>query len=226
MRETGDIGLLPATTRGGQCPYDRVRAEGYDLELLYTLAEMTLTVSQKDIPYLAEIASSGLEDEFKFWAAVNLGVLARRGVEATVPALRKLLSVKDNMVTQEAAAALCYTSAIDEGFAFLLTTPKETIALEMLALDPDMRGKFPAEIIAMLQAASDKYEAVERDSMPMMNSGINQRKVLVNLGLLPADEMYGPAVYKVGLKVNKHRRPLRPVPSPSRADDEIDNNQE
>ena len=94
----------------------------------------------------------------------------------------------------------------------LLTRPRETIALEMLALDAGMRDKFPAAIIDMLREASDRYEEVERTSMPMQNSGINQRKVLVNLGLIPADEMYGPHVYEIGLEVNRRRRPLIPRP--------------
>ncbi|MBQ7195471.1 MAG: sulfatase [Bacteroidales bacterium] len=226
LRESTDIGLLPVTTRGGQSPYERVRAEGYDLELLYRLAELTLNVSEKDIPFLEQIVSSSCENEFKFWVAVNLGVLARRGVEATVPALRALLSVQDNMVTQEAAAALCYTSALDEGFAFLLGTPRETMALEMLSLDPAMRDKFPQAVIDMLRVSSDKFETIKFDAMPMMNSGINQRKVLVNLGLIPADEMYGPNVYKIGVGVNKTRRKLKPTPNPVAGPDDEDNNQE
>lgn len=212
IRDTKDIGFLPITTRNGKSPYSRVRVEGYDLELLYKLTDMTLSVTEDDIPLLSEIADSDRPDEFKFWAAVNLGVLARNGSEKTLPSLRKLLSVKDEMIQQESAAALCYTSAIDEGFSFLLTHPDQTAALEMLSLEEQIRDKFPTAIIDMLLDKSTQFEEKEMTSMPGQKDGINHRKVLVNLGLLKADEMYGPNVYDIGLKVNTVRRKFNALP--------------
>lgn len=211
IRTTMDAGFIPVTLRKGISPYERMRE--IDSEKLFSLCEMTARVKPSDVPYLQSVATGEEPAEMKFWAAVNLGVLARQGCEETVPALRALLSSEDNMTSQEAAAALCYTSASEEGWAFLLTRPKETIALEMLSLDPLMRERFPAAVVDMLQEASGKYESRHSTSMPGQSDGINQRKVLVNLGLIPAPDMYGPDVYQTGLTVNRTRRSLKPTPN-------------
>lgn len=212
IRSTMDAGFIPITLRKGISPYERMRA--IDSEALYSLCELTAAVKPSDLPRLEEIVSGDYPDELKFWAAVNLGILARQGCEETVSSLRTLLSSQDNMTCQEAAAALCYTSAGEqEGWAFLLTRPGETIALEMLSLDPQMRERFPAAVIDMLQKASAAYDERHSPAMPGQNEGINQRKVLVNLGLIPSQDMYGPDVYEAGLKVNRSRRALKPTPN-------------
>ena len=43
-------------------------------------------------------------------------------------------------------------------------------------------------------------------------AGVNARKVLVNLGLINAMDLYGPNVHKAGEAVNKKVRALKPVP--------------
>jgi len=212
IKSTKDIGFLPATTRKGNSPYNRVRSAKYDLDLLYKLANLTLNVTEDDIPMLEEIVNSDRPDEFKYWAAVNLGVLARNGSKKVITALRALCSCEDEMVLQETGAALCYTKAIKEGFSLLLSHPDQTSGLEMLSLDKKLKKKFPKAIINMLKQKSAEYEAKDRDSMPGQNDGINHRKVLVNLGYLKADEMYGTKVYDAGLKVNEERRKFNALP--------------
>jgi len=210
IRSTMDAGLIPITLRSGTNPHERMRE--LDSEKLFSLCELTATVSEKDLPMLEAIATGAEEPEYKFWAAVNLGVLTRQGCEGAIPALKALLCCEDSMTAQEAAAALCYTSAKDEAFVFLLTRPKETIALEMLSLDPQIKNLFPEDIIKILQKSSGAYERKASADMPKGQEGINQRKVLVNLGLLKSEDLYGPNVYEAGLEVNRNRRPLNPKP--------------
>ena len=48
--------------------------------------------------------------------------------------------------------------------------------------------------------------------MPGAGDGITHRKILANLGLIEADQIYGPHVYDIGVNVNKKRRQLKPTP--------------
>lgn len=215
IRKSTDIGFLPVNARQGNViPYDRVRQPGYDLERLYALAELTATVGQADIPYLKGILKSGAEDEFKFWATVNLAVLAERGALTTdgLDELTRMLESGDPMIAQEAAFALCHTSKSKAGFDYLALHPELTSALESLSLDPEMKDKFPKNVMDMLYRESARFEAIPRNRMPNAGDGICARKVLVNLGIIPPEDMYGSHVYEIGLKVNKTRRHPKPLP--------------
>ncbi len=214
LRKSKDIGLLPLTCRKGDVPYDRVRSKGYDLEELYTLAEMTASVSAGDIPHLKEVLAGDMADEFKFWAAVNMAALAIKG-ELTdgTEELKKILENENYMVAQEAALALCYTKEKAAGWQWFIINPAYTASLEVMSLAPEMKGEFPAQVIENLTAVSRRFEAKKRNRMPGGNDGVNERKVLVNLGLLKAEELYGPHVYEAGLSINRARRKLVPKPS-------------
>lgn len=215
IRKTKDIGFLPVTARTGkEAPYDMVRKPGYDLELLYRLAEMTATVSEKDIPYLKSILSSGLGKEFKYWATVNMSVLARRHeLKDGMEELKQVMYGSDYLAAQEAAYALCHTDERETAFAFMAKTPQTVPALEVLSLEPDMKKAFPDFLIDSLEKVSMRYEAIKRRKMPNAHDGIGERKVLVNLGLMDAKDMYGPGVYETGLKINKMIRPAKPLPN-------------
>ena len=213
IRNTGDLGLLPMTARQEGSPYEKVRAEGYDLEKLYSLAEMTACVTADDIPYLKSVINGSGGSEFKFWATVNMAVLAAKGeLSDGLEELGKMLAGEDYLAAQEAAFALCHTEMKDVAFREMSRNRKLTPALEVLSIDPETRTEFPDYVISSLAQASEAYLQKERKKMPGAGDGIGERKVLVNLGLIPAEDLYGPKVYKTGLKTNKMTRPLRPLP--------------
>ena len=214
IRKTKDIGFLPLTARTGkEAPYDRVRKPGYDLEKLYSLAELTATVSAKDIPYLEEILNSDDAPEFKYWATVNLAVLASRSdLDGGYEALEKMMYGDDYLIAQEAAYALCHTERRDIAFEFMAKNPEITPALEVLSLEPEIRDRFPESVIRKLESVSDEFARKERKKMPGAHDGVGERKVLVNIGRIPAKDLYGPNVYKIGLKTNSMKRPLKPEP--------------
>ena len=215
LRSSMDIGLLPVTAREGEAPYDRVRKEGYDNELFYSLAELTATVTAGDISHLISIINGIHPQDMKFWAVVNLAVLSREGrlPSEALSALESMLSCGDYMTEQEAAYALCHTSRPEAGIDYLAAHPEMTSALELLALEPDMRFCFNDKVMSMLNAESQAYEAKKwNNKMPNGGAGINARKVLINLGFINAMDLYGPNVHKAGEAVNKKVRALKPVP--------------
>ncbi len=214
LRSSMDIGILPLTVRSEGIPYERVRKAGYDIELLYKLAELTATVSGKDIPLLTSILIGAEPSEFKFWATVNLAWLSRMGEldDAAIQALTGMLSYGDYMVEQEAAYALCHSKSPEAGIKYLASHPEMTSSLENLALEPDMRFCFTDEVMTMLWKKSDEYVAKKWTKMPSGHNGVDARKVLVNLGFIDAMDLYGPNVYNAGKDVNKKVRALKPTP--------------
>ena len=214
LRNSMDIGLLPVTAREGESPYLRVREKGYNLELLYRLAEMTATVSGKDIKELNSVLTSEQPSEMKFWATVAMAQLSLKETltKEAIDNLTDMLSCGDYMVEQEAAYALCHTIKSDKAISYLASHPEMTSTLECLSLEPEMKKCFTKDIMDMLWGRSKEYEVKERKSMPNGHARVDARKVLVNLGLIQADNLYGPNVYDAGISVNKKRRPLKPTP--------------
>ena len=213
IRQTGDLGFLPDFCREGRCPYDYARAEGYDIEKLYRLAEMTVCVSEDDLEELLGILSGDMPDEFKYWATVNLAVLAGQGKLSCGTELLEEMLEENEDIAQEAAYALCLTQDREAGFSYLAQHPENTTALEILSLEKEFRKSgFPRDVMEMLRTASWKYEQKDRKKMPNGNDGIGARKVLVNLGEIPADELYGDKIYEIGKRVNMIRKKTIPLP--------------
>ena len=214
MRESRDLGLIPITVRNSESPYSRVRKDGYDLEELYCLAELTAEVSADDVPYLVEVLTGSKPDEMKFWAIVALAQLATKESlpKNATDALSGMLSCGDYMIGQEAAYGLCHTQDYLVGMAYLAEHPEMTSALEVMSLEPQMHERFTEEVMDMLWKASKKFEDKPRTQMPGAGDGITHRKILANLGLIEADQIYGPHVYDIGVNVNKKRRQLKPTP--------------
>ncbi len=216
MRGTKDLGLFLRSTRGGEVSlYDRVRSEGYDLEGLYRLAELVATVSEKDIPMLTGLVASP-DPDTRFWAAVNFGQLARHGHLDKAPAeLVRLMDDTDGQIANEAVYAVCYTCDRKAAFDNLLRRKSNTPnVVEVLSMDKAMTALLPDEYKDMIRArAKAEGEAKAGASADETERNVANRKILVNWGELPAEELYGPNVYEAGLKVNKMRRPLIPTPA-------------
>ena len=174
---------------------------------------MTSSVSQADIPFLTRILNSNIETEFKYWAVVNLAVLSRKGLMNDTDALKalvKMLCCDDSTTAMEAAYALCHTSYSDYGYKYLVNDPEHTTILETLSLEQDI--EMPDYVIKMLLAESDKYLSRKNPQMPGAKDRLGHRKTLVNLGYIQADELYGPYIYETGLKVNRIRKKIKPLP--------------
>ena len=216
MRNTKDLGLFLRTTRGGNVPlYDRVRSDNYDLEALYKLAEMTATVSAKDLPKLTKLLASK-DPDTRFWATINMGQLARHGkLDKAPPELIRLMSDNDGQIANEAIHAVCYTSHRQAAFDNLLNRKSATpTVVEVLSTDKKMNALIPETYKEIIRArAKAEGEVKKSASAEETERNVSNRKILVNWGELPAEELYGPNVYEAGLKVNKMRRLLNPTPA-------------
>ena len=218
LRRTKDLGFFLKGQRLGKTPlYDDLRRENYDFEKLYNLVELTAKVSPKDLPFLTECLKSPRK-EIRYWAVVNIGELADKGVLKKAPeALLALLRTDDAEVASEAAYALCLLGRHKEAMRYLTNTDHSgrigaarITMLELLAIHPQADTFFTDEAIGLLH----KMAALDNDpsDQNMMQYPIAARKVLINLRQLPATALWGKRYYQEGLKVNLDRRKLIPTP--------------
>ena len=221
LRETKDLGFFLKEQRMADKPlYDRVRDEHYDFEKLYRLVELPAKVTPASLPYLTECLASP-QDEIRFWAVVNINQLAATGQIDRVPeAFAALLSSDNEEIASEAAYGMCRTGRAEEAMKYLTTAGKngrldghKLTILELLALDSGADGYFTKAIRQTLH----RIAGTDPRSTAVSETGegeyfIAVRKILVNLRELPATSLWGPQFYEEGVKVNKNRRPLVPVP--------------
>jgi hypothetical protein len=78
--------------------------------------------------------------------------------------------------------------------------------LECLSLDRNMRPVI-CRYLAELKNAAETLPRKENE-----DAGFMARGILVNLGLLDIDLLHGEEVYEEGVKLNKGRRKMRPLP--------------
>lgn len=128
LRRTKDLGFFLKGQRLGKTPlYDDLRRENYDFEKLYNLVELTAKVSPKDLPFLTECLKSPRK-EIRYWAVVNIGELADKGVLKKAPeALLALLRTDDAEVASEAAYALCLLGRHKEAMRYLTNTDHSAV---------------------------------------------------------------------------------------------------
>ena len=126
--------------------------------------------------------------------------------------LLQLLQDNNAYIATEAAYAVAYLGEKEKGIKRLLHPNKEGerkmgySLLECLSLDTDMKQsilKYSEE----LKNAAKTLPMKENEDCGFMANGI-----LVNLGLLNIDEMHGLNTYEEGLKLNKGRRAMKPLP--------------
>ena len=79
-------------------------------------------------------------------------------------------------------------------------------ALECLSLDPAMRPYIIKHVDNLKWAAENLTRKENEDA------GLMARGILVNLGQMDIDDLHGTDVYEEGLKLNKGRRKMRPLP--------------
>ena len=212
IRTTSDLGFFLPDTRQGRNLYEWVREEKFPLKALHRLAEAAGMGNIDNLDMFREAAGNVCPD-FRFWGAVGYAVLAREGlIEECPDELVRLIDDENPYVSAEAAYAVSYFGMQDKGIERLLNPVSEEdrkigySALECLSLDEDMRP-------FIMKYADNLIEAADR--LPMKeneDAGFMARGILVNLGLLDIDVLHGSETYEEGLKLNKGRRAMRPMP--------------
>lgn len=208
MRSTKDLGLFIYELRDLETPmHTTIRETNYDLEGLYEVAEMTANVSVNNIPELRRILKEG-DDAKSYWAVVNFAVLARRGDLKRAPSeLVAMLSSSIIEIAQESAYALYFTNKRDKALEFLAKDVKESSrVLEMLTFEDNMWTEIPESIRTELR------ELAQMECAPKQDHVVRARKILVNVGEIPAELLYSDDRYEDGLRINQNRRPLLPLP--------------
>ncbi len=228
MRSTKDLGLFPAELRSRETPiYTTVRESGYDLEALYSLAELTASVQPSDIPMLRETLA-GEDETMKYWAAVNCAVLARNGQMKSAPQeLIDMLTseVKDSVI--ESGYALYFTDARAKLYDHIARDVEGSFfLLELMSYSKGMWRDLPASIKSEIRkvgdlpcatitngASPDEILSGSNVKIKRQDNVVQARRILVNVGEIPAEQLYsGEAYYNAGLKVNRDRRAILPLP--------------
>lgn len=204
---TGDLGYLLPTQREKKNMYDYCHAQDYPLNQLHRLANLTCRVQASDLPEL-ETALTSAYQEIRFWGVVNIGQLAVNGKITTAPAgLINLLTDASLEVSAEAAYALCYLGESTAAMNYLMNVVRSKKSYsEAVAI---------METLALDERAGDFYTpAMITELKTYMTSGMSFpiRGILINLGEIPANELWDSSVYQEGLTVNQDRRSLTPVP--------------
>ena len=212
IRDTKDLGFFLPTSRTGHILYEQVRNESYPLNDLYDLVEAVGYADLNTLPILEKAIKSSIP-EFKFWGTVGFSILARNGLLKECPSLLSdLTNDSDPYIASEAAYAVCYAGQPLKGIARMTNPDNEDnrkigySALECLSLDADMRPHITPFIPALKDAAENLPRTANEDA------GLMARGILVNLGELDMELLHGPEAYDKGVKLNRGRRPMMPVP--------------
>ena len=211
IRSSRDLGFFLPDTRKGVNQYERVRQEKFPLERMHRLVEEAGKGDVRNLRLFEKAVSSPVPD-FRFWGVVGYAVLAREGKIEGTGNLKGLLNDENPYVAAEAAYALAYMGEQEMGIERLLNPREEDqrkigySVLECLSLDPQMRPYIMKYSDALTKAAETLPRKANEDA------GLMARGILVNLGLMDIDLLHGPEVYEEGLRLNRGRRKMRPLP--------------
>lgn len=212
IRQTKDLGFFLPSTRFTTNMYNFVRKVHYPLEQLYQIAEVAGTATTENIPYVEKMLTDKHSD-MRYWAAVGCAQLAHKGLMKTCPeSLMALLDDADPYVAAAAAYAVTYLGHPKEGIARLVNPKVEQYrkmgysCLESISLDKNMKAQI-MPFLADLKTAAETLPRKENE-----DAGLMARGILVNLGAMPISNLHGPEAYKLGLKLNRDRRPMLPLP--------------
>ena len=212
IRQTKDLGFFLPTSRKNINLYNKVNNEGYNLERLYSIVELASIANEADIPVLTKALVSD-DVDIRYWAAVGFGKLGVMGLLKNIPnELLQLLRDSNPYVACEAAYAISYSNEFEKGIERLVYHFKEEdrkieySLLECLSLDPKMRHL----IRNYSKELKDKSESLP--SKENEDAGLMARGILANLGYMDVKNIYGFNSYEQGLKLNRDRRPLKPLP--------------
>lgn len=219
IRSTADLGFFIPSFRENKLLYDVVHAENYPLNELLALVEKASLPDSKHSTTFATYAKHPSEN-FRYWAAVGYANLAVHQLLKQAPhELIALLNDQDEYVQAEAAFACVFLNKPKEGMDVLVKLSEKGITkaslsrLESISLHPSMRKHFSKEYISKLQQTAEDYPSIDNEDLGLISKGI-----LVNLGEMQIEDLYGKTAYKRGLKLNTNRRPMLPLPNPINRD--------
>jgi len=212
IRTTKDLGFFLPNSREGILLYEKVRNENYPLDELYTLVEIAGNAKISDLLILEKNLTSNYP-EMRFWAAVGLAQLGiSKQLKGCPQPLLQLINDNNAYVASEAAYALSYLGQTDIGIERLVIPAKKDefkivySLLECLSLDKNMQPHI-RKWLPQLKDAAKNLPAKENE-----DAGLMARGILVNMGEMDIDDLYGPESYETGLKLNQGRRPMIPLP--------------
>lgn len=198
LRESKDLGFFPRefreemTTKGISL-YEWVRETNYPLNDLIAMAEAASSGDIKDLPELKK----GLLDarlEFRFWAVSGIANLAKLGLLKDIPeSLTRLKSDSSECVSATAAEAIVYAGREREGLQALVSQAKQGSQSALSALEE------LGEVVRPF--ASDIRQIVEKGK----GGKFTARSILINLGELPLNELFGEKEIKSFVN-NHHQR--------------------
>jgi len=212
IRQTVDLGFFLPPTRGEGILYDRVRSELYPLETLWTVASQAGRATSADLPLLLS-ALTDPHPDIRFWGCVGMAQLALAGVQTGTPAeLLALVDDPDPYVAAEAAYAAVCLGETERGLRRLFHPAREEdrkigySLVEVLAMDPRRRECLRTYVPQLWKEAEQLPRRRNEDA------GLMARGILVDLGEMDIRDLYGPEAYELGLKLNRGRRPMVPLP--------------
>lgn len=214
IRQTKDLGFFTPGFRSVEDTlFVQARQPGFPLNEIYDLVDLVGFASSKHQTMLVSNLSNP-NPLVRYWAAVALADLTvRGGLTADGAELVKALSEQNDEVASELALACCYAGFQNEGLNRLLNSTSEASQkacysiLECLSLNKQMHIYMERCVDRLSQDASIFNIVGENEDIGMMARGI-----LVNLGKLPVEAMFGDGAHSIGLKLNQGRRAMLPLP--------------
>lgn len=216
IRKTKDLGFFIPSSRGSEVNlYEKANKPEYPLNELFTLVEKASIPQLSDSKYFVDNLSHQ-ENEFRFWSSVGLANLITQNKLAEVPVeLINMTNDADDYVAAEACYALISLGKfVDEALERLITPKNENYRkagyslLEVLSLkSPSKQIISQGFVIDRLKKSAENINIKDNEDSGLIASGI-----LVNLGITPMELMYGKESYELGIKINKGRRKIIPVP--------------
>ncbi|MGL5785958.1 MAG: sulfatase-like hydrolase/transferase [Bacteroidales bacterium] len=213
IRTTKDLGFfIPSSRSETTNLYELARSEDYPLSELYTLVEKASCAKPEDLDYFRNLLSHRT-NEIRFWASVGIAELATQGyLKKSFPELSQLLNDQDDYIASEAAYALTFTEKKKEAFARLVTPADEKYRkagytiLEITARQKEHKKEMKT-LLPVLWESAKNFNIKDNE-----DAGLIARGILVNMGEMNIKDMYGKESYNIGLKINKGRRALVPLP--------------
>ncbi|MGL4292260.1 MAG: sulfatase family protein [Bacteroidales bacterium] len=212
IRRTSDLGFFLPSGRFESVLYDRVRQTKYPLDQLHRLAECAGNPSESDKAFILTSLKNKYP-EMRFWASVGCARLGQSGMLNQCPDdLLALLADPDPYVAAEAAYAAAYLGKEKEAITFLVNTPQEKYrkmsysVLECISLDKN-KLSFIYPHLPELKIAAETLPRKQNE-----DAGLMARGILVNLGEMDIKDMHGPETYEEGIRLNRGRRKMVPLP--------------
>lgn len=212
IADSGDLGFFTPSFRENVNLYEEVYSNNYPLNELHDISYIASKGDIDDIDLMKESLQNN-DENIRYWAAVGIAHLCVKGyVDSPPEEFVKLLGDSNPYIACEAAFGLAYTDKYIIGIERLINPINENdrkigySLLETISLDHSKHYLFD-NYLSELEDKAYTLPAVENE-----DSGLMARGILVNLGRYKIDAMHGEDSFEKGVKLNRGRRPLLPLP--------------